>query len=311
MKRFKNILLLSRQGAGDKTTLKRAMALAVRNQACLTVVDVIEQLPKDVRKLATVMTPHHLQDVVIEERREQLRRLVVPMQREGVRVNIDVLAGTPFVQIIREVLRNGHDLLMMTANGKTGVKARLLGSTSLHLLRKCPCPVWIVKPARSMRYNRIMAAVDPDTSDEERNQVTTEITDLATSLARLEDSELHIVHAWSVWGAKYIRRKEMVEEIARQTRATRKKQIDELLGSYSLEALRYRVHLLKGDPERVIPQVATRQRVELLVMGTVSRTGLAGLFIGNTAETVLQHVDCSVLAVKPRRFVSPVERGDA
>jgi len=311
MKRFKNILVLSRQGAGDKTTLERAMELAAKNQASLTVVDVIEALPKDTRKLATVMSPQDLQDLAIENRREELRRFVVPVQREGVRVNIDVLVGPPFVQIIREVLRNGHDLLMMTANGTTGVKARLLGSTSLHLLRKCPCPVWVVKPGRTMRYSRIMAAVDPDTSDEERNQVNTEIMDLATSLARSEESELHVVHAWSVWGAKYVRKQETVEEMAREVRAAHKKQVDELLESYSLEALRCRLYLLKGDPGRVIPQVASQQRIELIVMGTVSRTGLAGLFIGNTAETVLQEVDCSVLAVKPKRFVSPVEREDA
>ena len=41
-------------------------------------------------------------------------------------------------------------------------------------------------------------------------------------------------------------------------------------------------------------------------MGTVSRTGIAGLIIGNTAETILRSVRCSVLAVKPEGFVSPV-----
>jgi nucleotide-binding universal stress UspA family protein len=212
-----------------------------------------------------------------------------------------------FVQIIREVLRNRHDLLIMTASGKTGVKARLLGSTSLQLLRQCPCPVWIVNPARSMRHSRIMAAVDLDTGDEERNQVNTEIMDLATSLARLEDSELHIVYAWPGWEGKYLRKQEMVEEVARRVLAARMRELDELLGSYSLEGLRYQVHLQKGEPGILISRVAARQRVELIVMGTVARTGLAELFFGNTAETVLKHVDCSVLAVKPKGFVSPVE----
>ena len=41
-------------------------------------------------------------------------------------------------------------------------------------------------------------------------------------------------------------------------------------------------------------------------MGTVCRTGIAGFFIGNTAESILQQVDCSVLTVKPDGFVSPV-----
>jgi nucleotide-binding universal stress UspA family protein len=41
-------------------------------------------------------------------------------------------------------------------------------------------------------------------------------------------------------------------------------------------------------------------------MGTVARIGIPGLLIGNTAETILDQLDCSVLAVKPPGFVSPV-----
>jgi nucleotide-binding universal stress UspA family protein len=41
-------------------------------------------------------------------------------------------------------------------------------------------------------------------------------------------------------------------------------------------------------------------------MGTVCRTGIAGFFIGNTAEKVLQEIDCSVLAIKPEGFETPV-----
>ena len=41
-------------------------------------------------------------------------------------------------------------------------------------------------------------------------------------------------------------------------------------------------------------------------MGTVGRTGIRGLFIGNTAEAILNQVKCSVLAVKPSGFETPV-----
>jgi nucleotide-binding universal stress UspA family protein len=65
--------------------------------------------------------------------------------------------------------------------------------------------------------------------------------------------------------------------------------------------------LLKGDAEALIPALAKRKGVELIVMGTVCRTGIAGFIIGNTAENILQQVDCSVLTVKPEGFVSPVK----
>ena len=57
----------------------------------------------------------------------------------------------------------------------------------------------------------------------------------------------------------------------------------------------------------VIPEVASKEQIDLIVMGTVARVGLEGYFIGNTAETVLDRVACSVLTIKPEGFSSPVK----
>jgi universal stress protein E len=44
----------------------------------------------------------------------------------------------------------------------------------------------------------------------------------------------------------------------------------------------------------------------LLVMGTIARTGITGVFVGNTAERLLPQIPCSVLAIKPAGFKSPI-----
>jgi nucleotide-binding universal stress UspA family protein len=69
---------------------------------------------------------------------------------------------------------------------------------------------------------------------------------------------------------------------------------------------KHEVYLLKGEPGRLVPEVAAAREVQLIVMGTVSRSGVSGLLIGNTAEKILGQVDCAVLAVKPDGFVTPV-----
>ena len=92
----------------------------------------------------------------------------------------------------------------------------------------------------------------------------------------------------------------------REERKAHKMRLDQLMERFNLNALPHKVHLLKGDPASLIVNLARKKRIELVVMGTVCRTGLAGFFIGNTAEKVLQEVDCSVLAVKPDGFVTPV-----
>ena len=75
---------------------------------------------------------------------------------------------------------------------------------------------------------------------------------------------------------------------------------------YPLQDLKSQVYMLKGEPGHLIPELAAKLEVGLIVMGTVSRTGVAGLLIGNTAERILRQVDCSVLTVKPDGFVTPV-----
>lgn len=281
MKRFKNILLLAGERPGERTTVVRAAALAKRNGARLTLVEVVEQLPRDMQKLITAAPPIDLVKLVMKERREGLEALAAPLRDQGIRVSAAVLSGTPFLELIRQVLRRKHDLVILTAEGRGGLNERILGSTSLHLLRKCPCPVWVMEPTRRKRYRRILAAVDPDGLDSERDALNVTILDLATSLARLEAM------------------------LAEAEEASRRR-VDELLGRYALDDVRHDTHLLKGEARDRIPELVRETKADLLVMGTVCRTGVPGFFIGNTAENVLQHVDCSLLAVKPKGFVTPV-----
>ena len=64
--------------------------------------------------------------------------------------------------------------------------------------------------------------------------------------------------------------------------------------------------MVAGAPGVALPGLAESLDVDLVVMGTVGRTGLRGLIMGNTAETILRSVRCCVLAVKPEGFVTPV-----
>jgi nucleotide-binding universal stress UspA family protein len=62
-----------------------------------------------------------------------------------------------------------------------------------------------------------------------------------------------------------------------------------------------------GRPAEAIVRTASELQADLIAIGTVGRSGLEGLFLGNTAESVLTASDCNVLAVKPAGFLTPVE----
>ena len=197
MKRFKNILAVYHQVPGDEATLRRATSLARRNDARLTVAGIVEDPDTLNARVAVQREPAG--DRIVAERREHLERLIVSIRREGVKVSATVLVGTPFLVITQAVLREKHDLVILTAEAQADFKRMLFGSTSMHLMRKCPCPVWVTDPdQRSENYNHILAAVDTHTTGETNDALNTLIMDLSTSLARIDRSELHIVHAWEM-----------------------------------------------------------------------------------------------------------------
>jgi len=139
--------------------------------------------------------------------------------------------------------------------------------------------------------------------------------DLATSLTRQHDGELHVVHAWTVFAEKIFRdrTRSSPQEVAALVRATEhnhRERVQALLRSLDQKPPKCHVHLLKGDAGAIIPQIARNVHADVMVMGTVSRTGEPGLFMGSTAETILRQVHCSVLAVKPDGFVTPVQQSN-
>jgi nucleotide-binding universal stress UspA family protein len=222
------------------------------------------------------------------------------------------LSGVPFLEIIREVLRGDHDLVMTTAKGRTSLRERFFGSTTMHLMRKCPCPVWVVKRAQPEWQSRILAAVDPNPHDPERHALSVKIMDLATSLARQKQSELVVIHTWTFTVERSLRSGRLsisqdLDKWIADAHQQHRKWLAELLKPYALEELKHEVYLLKGEAGQLIPEVALAKDVQLIVMGTVSRTGVSGLLIGNNAERILGQVDCAVLAVKPDGFRTPVQ----
>jgi len=221
-----------------------------------------------------------------------------------------VATGTLFLEVIRAVQRNAHDLVMKVAEHHSGLAPTLFGSADMHLLRKCPCPVWIDRPGGARHYQRLLASVGP--FDDESGDLQRLILDLATSLAGHEDAVLEVVHAWELPGESMlangrgrISRAELDQLLVDQE-GHHRQALDILLSPYGLSSGSDNVHLLKGRPAEMISAFTREQGIDLVVMGTLGRIGIPGLFIGNTAEDVLHETQTPALAVKPGGFVSPV-----
>jgi nucleotide-binding universal stress UspA family protein len=311
MKRFKNILLVADSDNRDETALREALSLAKNNKTRITVAEVIEEFPQEMLDLSASIKIADLQTAVRQEALKDLKAFVASVKEKSFPVSIKILVGTPFLEIIRLVLQKNHGLVMMAAEGKTELGEIFFGSTTMHLMRKCPCPVWVFKPHHPKHHATILAAVDPDPFDAERDALNHKIMALASSFAKISKGRLHVVHAWSAPTKNILVSRSLLEHevelMVSETEKSHRLRLDVLLKKYTPGISRSHIHLLEGDAGTVIPELASKLKVDLIVMGTVCRTGVAGLLIGNAAEKALRHVDCSVLAIKPEGFVTPVE----
>jgi nucleotide-binding universal stress UspA family protein len=322
MKRFKNILCVIDPEEACVPAIERAVALAENNQANLTLVDVVQRVIAGIGMSEGVPISDHLQAEIVAEHRRGLDSLVEPY-RQRIEIQTKVLIGVPFLEIVREVLRSGHDLVIKTPENQDWLD-RFFGSDDMHLLRKCPCPLWLIKQEAPKAYRRILAAVDVDdrylpAELETRQLLNRQILETAGSLALSEFADLHVAHAWDAIGESAMRGAFMyepeekvlayVEHVRSQHEANLDKLLQEVtsqLGQGTVDYLEPCTHLVKGWARKEIPALAKRIKADLIVMGTVARTGVPGFIMGNTAETILSQIDCSVLAIKPPGFVTPI-----
>jgi universal stress protein E len=308
MKRFKNILFVADRERGLDAALERAARLSQSNAARLTVMDVMPDAGLDSYLRRTYEI--NLNAQLKEQRLGFLDALTRPYTDAGVPIYTTVATGTLFLEVIRAVQRNGHDLVMKVAQHKAGLAPTLLGSGDMHLLRKCPCPVWIDRPDGARHYRRLLAAVNP--FDDGSGDLPRLILDLATSLAAREDAALQIIHTWELPGESMLasgRGRVPRDELYRMlddTEARHRQELDALLLSYGLNSGAENVHLVKGHAARTISAYTREHDIDLVVMGTLGRAGIPGLLIGNTAEDVLRDTQTSVLAAKPGGFITPV-----
>ena len=317
MANLKRILVVLSDNDRSKAALDHAQSLAAANKSTMTAVDVNSNLDAYTNALADIMDEDELRSLVLNHRKKQLQQLLSEHATIDTQTaEAKVLDGVPFIELIREVLRQQHDLIVKVAEGDIGPKESVFGSTDMHLMRKSPVPVWIINPAITTPPKQVLAAIDLSTSSEESIAFNRRILDLAQSVAQVSGAKLHLLSAWHLVGEETMRHSPFLKIEARR--------VDEMLVNAEERVVRHQkellrwfaqshpdaspphCHVVKGVAREIIPVFVDETHIDLAVMGTIGRTGIPGLLIGNTAESVLSEVNCSVLTVKPKGFLTPV-----
>ncbi len=235
-----------------------------------------------------------------------LEARATPLRDAGLDVTTHAVYEHPrHESLARRAKETGADLLVLGTHEHSWVERCLLGATEWQLIRGCPCPLLLVRDVPWSAPLRVLAAVDPGHRDDEHAVLDGLILSAAVRLAPLP-AEIHVAHcivsaedilAAAAAGSVPPFADILPEEITRTVAAERRQRIEALAARANLEDLH--LHLLEGRATDQLPDLAARIGADLLVLGGVSRSRLAQVFVGGTAERLLDRTPCDLLVMRP------------
>lgn len=235
-----------------------------------------------------------LKTKLLEKRERKVSERIAQYRKDGQKVSLHVVWAERIHDWINKRVAKGYQGVMKTAHRSGGFAYT---STDWLLLRECPVPVYLVADKRWSRTKPILATVDLSTSDAAHKSLNDKVIRAAKDLARMLDTELGVINALHI--SPVLTELDLVDPHthARKLKKQLEPEIERLAEQYNLPKSTF--VLKRGPVAKVITSEAARIRAQMVVMGTVGRTGVKARVIGNTAEQVLQRLNTDILALKP------------
>lgn len=311
MNRFQNILYVS-NGRDDETDgLKQALSLARNNAATLSVMIMAPDMPANLKEYENKLDKG-LESFIRDAISKTSKSLEIKEPEQAPRIIIE-RGKSLGIRIIKSVLENNYDLVIKEAQPvakRSGYKA-----VDMDLLRKCPCPVWLCRPISKPRQEmKVAVAIDPENEQQVGEDLALQMLQMSQSLSETCSGELHVVSCWDFEYEDFLRENVWVpvpeatlQQASANVQDTNHIALEKIIQKSGIDDQKAKINHFRGRPEDVIPKFVEDHDIDILIMGTLARTGIPGLTIGNTAENIVRELSCSLLALKPDGFVSPVQ----
>lgn len=302
MKKRMQILVIVDPRLERSPALLRAMALARKADASLLL-----RLFEHARDLAQAAKHGFDLEAYLRGRRSRLEEFAGHLRREGFTVDCGVVWGAPRAdRIIWETLALKPELVVKDVAGEAGTLRGVTSGLDWQLLRECPAPLMLVHPGTGNLPKRILAVVDPLDENDKPHELNDDIIETAAMLAMQSGADLDVAHAFEFTpltvDPQFLTGWVPDPTLYQELRDLHAKTLYQLGRQHGVTP--GRMHVLDGDPARVIPEFAASHKTSLVVMGSVYRTGLRRLLIGSTALALFDRLRCDVLALKPAGFAT-------
>ena len=309
---YQRILVAADFSPASQAALNQAVWVARASGAKITLVNVLPDVRKTLHSASIDAKLDLLygeggrfHQEILGDAEKRLQRMIDEVAVPDVEIHPKTLLGEPFVEVSRAVEQAKYDLVIAGTRGLGGWKSLFVGSTARRLIRKCPSPVWVVKPEHAGQPKAVLAAAD--FSEASRRAVVAGLAIAENAAASFH--LLHVIDSMDV-PDNVVAIIPEGSSLRQEINAAAKCRFEKFVASLNSRA-GIQPHLSWGTPWKEVCRLAQELNVDLIAMGTVGRSGVPGLFLGNTAENVLGNCDCSILTVKPEGFRSPIPLADS
>lgn len=312
MKKLKSICVaVSDPFRADQSAAIKAAAVAARCGATLTLLNTF-LLPQPMPEVPPGDTKR-LMAAAIRQRKERLNAIAKKVGRNDLKIRCEVRWDfPPHEAIVRYVLETKPDLLFADSHRHNRLIRLVLANTDWELIRNCPCPLWFVRSSKLPKRLNLLVGVDPAHSRAKPARLDDYLLATASAVATNLSSNLDVIHAYLKPHKTILSpgvgplSVPLAPDALQLHYDTLKKSVVKLAQKYGVPATA--THLKPGLPHDALIASTSRLKTDVLVMGAVSRSGLDRLFIGSTAERVIDHVECDVLVVKQAGFRTSIPR---
>ncbi|OUS26356.1 universal stress protein UspE [Thalassotalea sp. 42_200_T64] len=303
MERYQNILVIIDPTMEEQKALTRACKLASKTGAKITAFLSIYDFSYEMTTMLSGEERETMRETVVKGRENWLNDLIEDYDRE-ITPKV-VWHNRPFEAILSEVRDSQFDVVLKSTHQHPTLQSVIFTPTDWHLIRKCWVPLLLVKEHQWPENGHILAAVNAGSEEQEHQSLNDKISEEALNLSKMINADVHFVNSYP--GTPINIAIEIPEFDAAEYNQTMKQHHIDVMKEY---ASKYHLsdeflHVEEGLPEDVIDKVAQQIDAELVILGTVGRTGLSAVLIGNTAEHVIDRLNCDLLALKPDGYQSP------
>ncbi|MEL7118433.1 MAG: universal stress protein [Bacteroidota bacterium] len=247
--------------------------------------------------------PEHIKDVkaklfLKDATKTRLKQITEKIRSEGVEVSEPMLEfGSPHEAIVRAALRTNANLIMCGSGSAHNIEKFQLGTTATRIIQKSEIPVLVLKKDLLLNVQNIICPVD--FSDASKRALKNAIT-----LAHRFKAELIILTVCEMNETNWL--KSILEKNQDQEKkySNHKVSFQKFLDGFNLSGLKCTKEIRKGKPAEEILNTISEKMVDLLVMGTVGKSGLNRLIMGNITEKVIREVPCSFMTLKSENVIT-------